>query len=168
MCIRDRPKTLPVVPGQLTLRRANPHPAVKAVGCAKGSTTKVGWQGRRPADGDVTPRGVARRLICCCRSQSACEKRATESSNCNIAASSRASKLAGAGGVSPGGGVSRKRGVPTGSAPTRSDGIGTVETDEAVGAGVAAVGGPGHGRGIGGGVLAPLAVGRGVPPGPKP
>ena len=58
-----RQKTLPVVPGELTLRRANPHPAVKAVGCAKGSTTNVGWQGRRPADGDVTPRGVARRLI---------------------------------------------------------------------------------------------------------
>ena len=33
-------KTLPVVPGELTLRRTNPHPAVKAVGCAKGSTTK--------------------------------------------------------------------------------------------------------------------------------
>ena len=55
-------KTLPVVPGELTLRRTNPHPAVKAVGCAKGSTIKVGWQGRRPADDDVTPCGVARRL----------------------------------------------------------------------------------------------------------
>ena len=57
-----RQKTLPVVLGELTLRRANPHPAVKGFGCAKGSTTKVGWQGRRPADGDVTPCGVARRL----------------------------------------------------------------------------------------------------------
>ena len=80
----------------------------------------------------------------------------------------KGSNLAGAGGVSPRGGVSRKRGVPTGSAPTRSDGIGTVETDEAVGAGVAAVGGPGRGRGIRGGVLARLADGRGTPPGPKP
>ena len=58
-----RQKTLLVVPGELTVRRTNPHPAVKVVGCAKGSTTKVGWQGRRPADGDVTPCGVARRLI---------------------------------------------------------------------------------------------------------
>ena len=33
-------KTLPVVTGELTLRRTNPHPAVKAIGCAKGSTTK--------------------------------------------------------------------------------------------------------------------------------
>ena len=40
-----RQKRLPVVPGEPTLRRANPHPAVKAVGGAKGSTTKVGWQG---------------------------------------------------------------------------------------------------------------------------
>ena len=29
-----RQKTLPVVPGELTLCRANPHPAVKAVGSA--------------------------------------------------------------------------------------------------------------------------------------
>ena len=41
--------------------------------------------------------------------------------------------------MSPRGVVSRKRAVPTGSAPSRSDGIGTVGTDEAVGAGVAAV-----------------------------
>jgi len=30
-------KTLLVVPGELTVRRTNPHPAVKAVRCAKGS-----------------------------------------------------------------------------------------------------------------------------------
>ena len=66
------------------------------------------------------------------------------------------------------GGVSRKRGAPTGSAPTRSDGIDTVGTDEAAEAGVAAVGGPGRGRGIRSGVLARLADGRGAPPGPKP
>ena len=76
--------------------------------------------------------------------------------------------ITGAGGVSPRGGVSRKRGVPTGSAPSRSDGIGTVGTDEAAGAGVAAVGGPGRGRETRGGVLARLADGRGVPPGPRP
>ena len=62
----------------------------------------------------------------------------------------------------------RKRGVPTASAQSRSDGIGTVGTDEAVGARVAAVGGPGRGRGTRGGVLARLADGRGAPPGPKP
>jgi len=71
--------------------------------------------------------------------------------------------LAGAGGVSPRGGVSRKRGVPTGSARSRSDGIGTVGTDEAAGAGVAAVGGPGRGRGTAGGAaLAAVAVRRRV------
>ena len=57
--------------------------------------------------------------------------------------------------------------MPTGSAPTRSDGIGTVGTGEAAGAGVAAVGGPGRGRGARGGVLARLADGRGAPPGPN-
>ena len=33
-------KTLLVFPGEITLRRTNLHPAVKAVGCAKGSTIK--------------------------------------------------------------------------------------------------------------------------------
>ena len=76
--------------------------------------------------------------------------------------------MAGAGGVSPRGGVNRKRGVPTGSAPSRSDGIGTVGTDEAVGAGVAAVGGAGRGRETRGRVVARLADDREAPPGPKP
>ena len=70
--------------------------------------------------------------------------------------------------MSPGGGRSRKRGVSTGSAQSRSDGIGTVGTDEAAGAGVTAVGGAGRGRGAPGGVLAHLADGRGAPPGPTP
>ena len=65
-------------------------------------------------------------------------------------------------------GISRKKGVPTGSARSRSDGIGTVGTDEAAGAGVAAVGGTGRGRKTRGGVLARLADGRGAPPGAKP
>ena len=38
--VARRQKTLPVVPGKLTLCRTNPHPAVKVVGCAKGSTIK--------------------------------------------------------------------------------------------------------------------------------
>ena len=44
--------------------------------------------------------------------------------------------------MSPLGAASRKRGVPTDSARSRSDGIGTVGTDEAAGAGVAAVAEP--------------------------
>ena len=32
--VARRPKTLPVVPGELMLCRTNPHPAVKAVGLA--------------------------------------------------------------------------------------------------------------------------------------
>ena len=70
--------------------------------------------------------------------------------------------------MSPGVGGSRKRGVPTGSARPRSDGISTVGTGEAAGAGVTAVGWAGRGRGTRGGVLARLAEGRGAPPGPKP
>ena len=70
--------------------------------------------------------------------------------------------------MSPRGGVSRKRGVPAGSARSRSDRFITVGTDDAAGAGVAAVGGPGRGRGARGGVSARLADGRGAPPGPKP
>ena len=69
--------------------------------------------------------------------------------------------------MSPRGGVRRKRGVPTGSARSRSDGIGTVGTDEAAGAGVTAVGGPGHGRGNSRrGVSPPGKWSRG-PAGPK-
>ena len=90
-----------------------------------------------------------------------------ESANCNSAASPRASILAGAGVVSPRGGVSHKRGVVTGSAWWRSDGIGTVGTDEAAGAGFAAVGGPGRGRGTRGGVLVRLVDGRAPPAGTK-
>ena len=70
--------------------------------------------------------------------------------------------------MSPGGGVSRNTGVPTGSARSRSDGIGTVETGEAAGAGVAAVGGAIRGRRTRGGVLSRLADGREAPPGPRP
>ena len=69
--------------------------------------------------------------------------------------------------MSPRGGVSRKRGVSTGSARSRSDGIGTVGTGEAAGAGVAAVGGPGRGRGNSRrGVSPPGKWSRG-PAGPK-
>ena len=64
--------------------------------------------------------------------------------------------------MSPGGSRSRKRGVPTGSARSRLDGIGTVGTGEAAGAGVAAVGGAGRGRETHGGVLARLVDGRGA------
>ena len=43
-CVRHKrspaPNNAPVVPGELTLCRTNPHPAVKAVGRAKRSTTK--------------------------------------------------------------------------------------------------------------------------------
>ena len=58
--------------------------------------------------------------------------------------------------MSPGGGLSRKRRVPTASARSRSDVIGTVETGEAARAGVAAVGGADRGRGTRGGLLARL------------
>ena len=80
---------------------------------------------------------------CCSRSQSACEQRATESTNCNSATSPRASNFVGAVGVPPGVGGSRKRGAPTGSAWSQSDGIRTVGTGEAAGAGLAAVDGAG-------------------------
>ena len=44
-------KTLPVVQAELTLCRTNPHPAVRAVSCAKGSTTKGRLAG--PTDGEM-------------------------------------------------------------------------------------------------------------------
>ena len=69
--------------------------------------------------------------------------------------------------MSPGGGVSRNRGVPTGSARSRSDGIGTVGTGEAAGAGVVEVDGAGRGCGTPGGVVARQADSRGPPPGPN-
>ena len=72
-----------------------------------------------------------------------------------------------AGGASVGGG-SRKGGVLTGSARSRSDGMGTVGIDEAAGAGLIKTGTGGRGLGARGGVIARRADGLGPPPGPKP
>ena len=66
--------------------------------------------------------------------------------------------------VSPGEGVSRKRGVPIGSVWSRSDGSGIAKTGGSARAGVAAAGG----RGTRGGVAPRLEDGRGAPPGPNP
>ena len=72
-----------------------------------------------------------------------------------------------AGAASPRRGGSRKRGVPTGSTRPRSDGIDTVGTDEAAGAGVTVVGRAGRDlRILGGGVSPPGILSRG-PAGPK-
>ena len=64
--------------------------------------------------------------------------------------------------------MSRKRGVPIGSAWSRSDGISTAGIEGAAGAGVAANDGVGCDRGTRGGVLTLRADGRGAPPGPNP
>ena len=63
--------------------------------------------------------------------------------------------------------MSRKRGVPIGSAWSRSDGSGTVRTGESARAGVAAAVGADRGRGTRGGVVSRLEDGRGAPPGPN-
>ena len=78
-----------------------------------------------------------------------------------------ASNFVGAVGVLPGVSEGRNRGVPTGSARSWSDGIGTVWTEEVVGAGIAAVDRVGRGREIRGAVLAHRADVRGAPPDPK-
>ena len=70
--------------------------------------------------------------------------------------------------MSPGVDRSRTIGVPIGSARSRSDGIGTVGTEEAAGAGVAAVDEIGRGRGTRGEVLTLRADGQGAPPVPNP
>ena len=70
--------------------------------------------------------------------------------------------------MSPGVDGSRNRGVPIGSARSRSGGIDTVGTGEAAGAEVAAVDGVGRGRGTCGRALARRVDGRGAPLGPKP
>ena len=57
--------------------------------------------------------------------------------------------------------MSRKRGVPTGSPRSWSDGSGTVGTGEAARAGAAAACGAGRGRGTRGGVVTRLEDGRG-------
>ena len=64
--------------------------------------------------------------------------------------------------------MSRKRGVPIGSAWSRSDGSGTVRTGESVRAEVAAAIGAGRGRGTRGGIVPRLEDGRGAPPDPNP
>ena len=101
------------------------------------------------------------------RSQSACEKRATESANCGSSTSPRVANFVGAVGVSPGMDGSRSRRVSISSAGSRSDG--NVRGDRRGGEGrVSAVDGVGRGRGTRGGVLTRRADGRGAPPGPKP
>ena len=97
---------------------------------------KVGWQGRRPAYSDVVYCGMERLLSLLL----------SLPVGMRITRNGVSANFVGAVGVSPGGGESRKKGVPTGSARSRSDGIGTVGTDEAEGAGVAVVGGPDRGR----------------------
>ena len=64
--------------------------------------------------------------------------------------------------------MSRKRGVPIGSAWSRSDDISTTGTGGAAGAGVAAVDGVGRGRGTRDVVLTLRADGQEAPPGPNP
>ena len=61
-----------------------------------------------------------------------------------------------------------KRGIPTGSVRSRSDGMDTVRAGEAAGAGAVTTARGSHGRGTCGGVLARRANGREAPPGPEP
>lgn len=88
--------------------------------------------------------GPCLRSSCCPRSQQACEYRAAEYRDCSSAAALRASKsdvLTDE--VSSEAEVEKKKKVifPTGSARSRSDGMGTVGPSEAVGAGAATHGG---------------------------
>ena len=64
--------------------------------------------------------------------------------------------------------MSRERRVPIGSAWSRSDGSGIVQTGGSARAGVAAAGGAGRGCGTRDGVVPRLEDGRGVHPGPNP
>ena len=123
------------------------------------------WQDRRPADRDVTHRGVAGRLSVLIslligmritrngisEPQISSAAEGVQPSRCTLC-------------VSPEKDVSRKRGVSIGSAYSRSDGISTAGTGGAVGAWVAAIDRVDRGRRTGGGVLAFRANGRGAPP----
>ena len=64
--------------------------------------------------------------------------------------------------------MSRRRGVPIGSAWSWSDGRGTVRTGGSARVRVTAAAGAGCGRRARGGVVFRLEDGRGAPPGPKP
>ena len=63
---------------------------------------------------------------------------------------------------------SRNIGAPIGSVRLRSNGIGTVGTEEATVAGVTAVDGVGRSRGTRGGLSTLRANGGGPPPDPSP
>ena len=102
------------------------------------------------------------------RCQSTCKNCATESTNFSLSTLSRSSKIVATVGVSPGMDGGRNIGVPIGSARSRSDGIGTVDTGEAAGTGVAAVDRVGLGRGTRDGVLTLRVDGRGASPDPNP
>ena len=64
--------------------------------------------------------------------------------------------------------MSRARGVPIGSACSRSNGSDTVRTGESAKAGVAAAVGDGRGCGTRAGIVPRLEDGREAPPGPNP
>ena len=72
---------------------------------------------------------------CCSRAQSVCEQRAEESPNYNLALAPRASKSAVVADETSGGGRSLERGVATGLARSRPDGMCIVGPGEAAGAG---------------------------------
>ena len=100
--------------------------------------------------------------------QSAFEWRAADSPNCDSAAGPGASKSAAVVDKTSREGESLTIGVPTDSARSRPDGMGTVRAGEVAGARVVATVRGGRGRGTRGGVIVCQADGRGAPPGPKP
>ena len=105
---------------------------------------------------------------CCSLAQSACEYRAVDSPNSDSAAAPGASKSAVVVDGTSEEGESLTIRVPTGSARSRPDGMGTVRAGEAAGAGAVATARGGHGRGTRGGVIVRRVDGRGAPTGPKP
>ena len=91
---------------------------------------KVGWQGRRPADGDVMYRGVARRLSVLFSLPIGMRTMRDGIREPQVSSVVEGIRMVGAVSVSPGEGVSRRRGVPIVSAWSWSDGRGTVRAGE--------------------------------------
>ena len=108
---------------------------------------KVGGQNFRPAKGCAAHGGVARGLGLLFQSPIGVRAACCGITELNSAAAPRTPKsVVVTGGASFGGG-SRKRGVPRGSARSRSDGMGTIRMDGAEGVGDITTGADGRGRG---------------------
>ena len=135
---------------------------------AKENTTTNQLVGLRPTNNDVTHGGVARRLGLLLVHAVSVRIARGRIPELKFSSSTEGIQVDRCGGRGVRWGGSLKRGVPTGSAWSGPDGMGTVRAGEAAGAGTVTTARGDGDRGTRGGMLTRRADGRRAPPGPKP